>query len=81
MKIHTRLCYKSGDLNTAERLGIENKGKKYKESEFVFELNDVTGIDAPTKEEPEYFVIFLKGTNGILIKHDYQELMKLWNNH
>ena len=82
MKIQTKLCYESEEQREFKRLGIQAKNKeKYKESDFTFDITEVTGIDSPTTEEPDYFVIFLKGSNGLLIKHNYKELIELWNEY
>lgn len=76
MIISTLLCYKSEEQTQFDKLGIDKK-TKYKESYFMFNLEDVTGIDEPGEEEG-YFVIFLKGANGLLIHHDYDKLLKNW---
>jgi hypothetical protein len=72
MIIKTKLC--SDNVKLLE-LGIE--AKEYETSDFEFDLSEVTGIDSPADKEDE-FIIFLKGTSGLMIKHDYNQLMKQW---
>jgi hypothetical protein len=79
MIIKTKICFLSDSQAKLEHLGINTSSKQeYDEGDFSFDLDAVTGINQPTDQDPDRFVIFLPGTNGLLIHHDYKKLLHEW---
>ena len=79
MIIKTKICMMSKDAMEFDRLGIKSKNRQeYEESDFLIDLNSISGIDAPSKDDPDHFVIFLQGTHGCLVRDDYDRIVSMW---